>query len=257
MMIPLSQLSKRAGRLVIDNSPAILTSAAVAGVVSTAVLAAQGSFKAAEIINAHNRELDISDLYMPPKEKAELVWKCYIPAAAAGAVTIAFIVGAQHISSRRQAAALSLYALSETAFREYKDKVVEQIGAKKEEHIRDEVAQDRVTKSHPKAEVIIVEDGDILCMDLMNNTYFKSNVEKMRRAMNDVNQMILSGDMYASHNDFLNRLGLESNGMGELVGWNIDNLIDLQFSAVLSPDGKPCVAMGYAKYPIRDYHKFG
>lgn len=253
-MIPLSQLTKRAGRLVIDNSPAILTSAAVAGVVSTAVLAAQGSFKAAEILRGNDRDQwPVND----PKEQFAATWKCYIPAAATSVATIAFIVGAQHISSRRQAAALSLYALSETAFREYKDKVVEQLGAKKEEKVRDEIAQDRVTKTQSKTDIIIIEEGDVLCVDLMNNTYFKSNMEKLRRAMNDVNQMILSGDMYASHNDFLNRIGLESTGMGELVGWNIDNLIDLQFSSVLTPDGKAAVAFGYSKYPVRDYHKFG
>lgn len=246
--------------MVIDNSPAILTAAAVAGVASTAVLAAKGSFKAAEILRNEAEEGFLN--YEEPrneilKQQLQLTWKCYIPAAATGAATIAFVIGAQQIASKRQAAALSLYALSETAFKEYKDKVVEQIGVNKEQKVRDEVAQDRVNKTAPKSDIIIVEDGDILCVDLMTNTYFKSNMEKLRRAMNDVNQMILSGDMYASHNDFLNRIGLESNGMGEQIGWNIDNLIDLTFSSVLSPEGKPCLAFGYAKMPKADYHKFG
>jgi hypothetical protein len=259
-MIPLSQLGKRAGRMVIDNSPAILSSAAIAGVATTAVLAAKGGIKAAEILRNEAEEgyLDYeaskNELL---KQQFQLTWKCYIPAVAAGAVTVACVVGSQQISSKRQAAALGLYTLSETAFREYKEKVVEQIGANKEQKVRDEVAQDRVTKTAPKSEIVIVEDGDILCVDLMTNTYFKSNMEKLRRAMNDVNQMILSGDMYASHNDFLNRIGLESNGMGEQIGWNIDNLIDLTFSSVLSPEGKPCLAFGYAKMPKADYHKFG
>lgn len=249
-MIPLSQVARRAGKLVTDNSPAILTSAAVAGVLSTAVLAAKGSFKASHI-------LEDQDPTAPVKEKAQLVWKCYIPAAATGAATIAFVIGANHISSRRHAAALSLYTLSETAFKEYKDKVVEQIGANKEQKVRDEVVQDRVTKSPPSSTVVVVEEGDVLCVELMTNTYFKSNKQKIERAAIDVNQMIQTGDMYASHNDFLNRLGLESNGMGEQVGWSIENLIELQFSSALSPDGKPCLAFGYSNFPKVDYHKFG
>lgn len=246
--------------MVIDNSPAILTAAAVAGVASTAVLAATGSFKAAEIINDHNRERDVSDLYLPPKEIAELTWKCYIPAAATGAATIAFIIGAQQIASKRQAAALSLYALSETAFKEYKDKVVEQIGVNKEQKVRDEVAQDRVNKTPPppvpaSTEVIIVGKS-VLCMELMSGRYFRSDVETIRKAQNDFNQMVLN-DFSASHNDFLNMIGLESSGYGEEVGWNIDNLIDIQFSTVMTPEGEPCLAIGYANWPKEDYHKIG
>jgi len=188
---------------------------------------------------------------------AKMVWKLYIPAAATGAATIAFVIGANHISSRRHAAALSLYTLSETAFKEYKDKVVEQIGVNKEQKVRDDLVQDRVSKSAPNATVVIVEEGDVLCVELMTNTYFKSNKQKIERAAIDVNQMIQTGDMYASHNDFLNRLGLESNGMGEQVGWSIENLIELQFSSALAPDGTPCLAFGYSNFPKVDYHKFG
>lgn len=249
-MIPLSQISRRAGKMITDNSPVILSSAAVAGVLSTAILAAKGSFKAAHI-------LENQDPTAPIKEQAELIWKCYIPAAATGVATIACIIGAQQISSKRQAAALGLYTLSETAFKEYKDKVVEQIGVNKEQKVRDEIVQDRVTETAPSSTVVIVEEGDVLCVELMTNTYFRSNKHKIERAAIDVNQMIQTGDMYASHNDFLNRLGLESNGMGEQVGWSIENLIELQFSSALSPDGTPCLAFGYSNFPKVDYHKFG
>lgn len=252
-MIPLAQLSKRAGRLVVDNSPAILTSAAVAGVLSTAVLAAKGSFKAAHI-------LENEDPHETVKEQAQRVWKCYIPAAITGSATIAFVIGANHISSKRAAAALSLYSLSETALREYKDKVVEQIGANKEQKIRDEVAQDRVTKTAPAAvptstEVVIVGKS-VLCMELMSGRYFRSDVESIRKAQNDFNQMVLS-DFSAPHNDFLNMIGLESSGYGEEVGWNIDNLIEIQFSTVMTPEGEPCLAIGYATWPKDNYHKIG
>ena len=45
-------LAKTAEKFVIDNSPAILSGLAVAGVVSTAYLAAKASFKAALVIDA-------------------------------------------------------------------------------------------------------------------------------------------------------------------------------------------------------------
>jgi hypothetical protein len=254
-MHQIANVAKRLGKTVSDNSPAILTATAVAGVVTTAFLTGKASIKAAEELRY--QELQNETSYKGfPKEQFQFVWKLYIPAVLSGASTIACIVAANQIGSRRNAALLSAYSLTDTAFREYKEKVFEQLGAGKEQKVRDEIAQDRVTKDPPKPEIMIVGKGDVLCMELMSGRYFKSNMEAIRKAQNDLNQMVLN-DMYASHNDFLNLIGLESNGYGEEVGWNIDNLIDVQFSAVLTPEGEPCIAIGYAKFPRVNFHKIG
>jgi hypothetical protein len=44
---------------------------------------------------------------------------------------------------------------------------------------------------------------------------------------------------------------------GEELGWNVDNILDIEFSSHLASDGKPCLCLEYRSDPIRGYHKFG
>jgi hypothetical protein len=247
----LSNLLKRSSNFVSDNSPVILTATAVAGVLTTAILSGRAAVKAADILRVEEayRELDFEPSL---KEQLELTWKCYIPPVLVASSTIAAIIGATHISSRRTATALGLYSLTDTAFREYKDKVVEQIGAGKEQKVRDSVAQDRVKAIPPSNEIIIIE-GEVLCCELWTMRYFKSTQEKIRRAENDINAEI-NNNMYASLTDFYNLIGLPSTAESDNVGWNIDRRLDIQFTTILS-EGKPMLALCYDKAPTMDFHK--
>lgn len=241
-----SSLAKRLGKTLSDNSPVILTAAGVAGVLTTAVLTGKAVLKADQILWEAQETDELKQF--------ELVWQCYIPPAIAATGTIAAIIGAQHISNRRSAALMSLYSLTDTAFREYKDKVVEQIGENKEQKVRDSVAQDRVEKNPPTREVLLVGSGDVLCYETMTGRYFHSNMENLRRAENDINRQI-NQDMYASLNEFWNLVGIPSTGYGDLVGWNLDTPLDLQFTSVLSENSMPALAVGYAKMPKEKYDK--
>lgn len=261
MHTTITKFLRHAKKFASDNSPTILTAIGAAGTLSTAILAGKASFKAAEVIREQESlgglvEAVGEPLFLDGREKLRLVWKLYIPAAISGTVTVICVVGANSISNRRGAALATAFSLSETAFMEYKDKVVEQIGINKERKIRDELAQDQVNRNPVTSrEVIITGSGDVLCYETMSGRYFNSNMETLRRAQNDVNAQIIN-DMYASVNDFCRKVGLPPTGYGEEVGWNTMNLLELQFSSVLSEDGKPCLAVGYSHIPIRDYYRF-
>lgn len=54
-------------------------------------------------------------------EAIAAAWKCYIPAVAIGASTIACIMGANALNRRQQAALTSAYALVQSSYKEYKD----------------------------------------------------------------------------------------------------------------------------------------
>lgn len=250
------QALKTTQRFLSDNSPTILTSLGAAGVVSTAVLAAKGG-KLSEISLQVDAEHENRDEPYNLKEELQRTWKNYIPAAAVGAASIICIISANSIHSKRTAAIATAYSLTETAFKEYKNKVVEQIGAKQEERVRDEVAKDRV-KNDPLSskEVIFVGNKEVLCYETMDGRYFKSNMETLRKAQNDINAQILN-EGYASKNDFCRLIGLAPTGYGEEVGWNTDTLLDLQFTSTIADDGEPALAIGYAVTPVRNYYKFG
>ena len=250
----IAMLARGLQKTVVDNSPAILTAIGVAGTVSTAVLSAKAHGTASVDILKYEEELHV---VVTPRERFDLTWKLYIPAVATGTATIACIIGANTISTKRQAALATAFSLSEVAFKEYKDKVVEQIGANKEQAVVDSIAQDRVAANPVSSnQVLVASGGNVLCYESMSGRYFRSDVETIRKAENDINRQILT-DMYASQNEFNVLIGLPPTSYGEEVGWTIDKKLEIQLSAVLSEDGKPCLCIGYLWTPVRDYHKIG
>jgi len=249
---------KKAVKTVSDNAPAILTGIAVVGTIGTTILAVRSTPEALR------RGEEDKAANGSPQTKMELAKRyvkvygpVYAPAIVTGALTITCIVCANRVGSRRAALLASAYSLSEKAFSDYKDAVVEQIGSKKEEKIRDSVAQNKVAEDPvSNKEVYITGNGDVLCYETITGRYFRSDIETLRKAQNDINAKILR-DMYASQNEFYNLIGLAPTGMGEELGWTVDHQMDLQFSSVLSEDNKPCLALGYRMTPVRDYYKFG
>lgn len=232
-----------------DNSPAILTGIGVAGTVTTAILAGKGAWHAAR----HTGEGPADPTF---QEQVKETWKFYIPAAISGTTTIVCIVASNKISSKRTAAIISAYSVSETLFKEYKDKVVETLGEKKELAMRDEIAQDRIAANPAsEREVIITGSGEVLCYETLTGRYFKSDMETLRKAQNDINAQLIN-EGYASLNDFFGTIGLASTSYGEEVGWTVDEMLDIHFSTVLSEDGKPCISVGYKTTPVRNYYRF-
>lgn len=255
----LTDAAKRLARTATDNSPAILSATAVAGVISTAVLTGRASVKAADVIrDAEELRKEYEELApdrLPNKERLELVWKLYIPPVLTAAATVGCIIGSNHISSRRNAALLSVYSLTETAFKEYKDKVVETIGEKKEQAVRDSIANDQIAANPPSSnEVIIMSGSDVLCYETWIGRYFRSDYEALRKIENDLNHTILH-DNYVSLNDFYREVGISTVEHGEEVGWNLDNKVDFYFSSVLTDDKKPVLSVSFSNPPKPGYYK--
>lgn len=252
-MSKVSKFLRLAQKSLSDNAPAILTGLGVVGVVTTAVLAVRATPAAlrdiADAESEHDREIT-------NVEKVRLVWIYYLPAAGVGISAMACIIASHSISTRRQAAVATLYTLSETALREYQEKLVEQIGPNKARKVDTDVNADRVTRAvnDPTSQIIITGTGDHLCFDTLTGRLFKSNVEKIRRAQNDINAQCIN-DMYASVNDFYRLIGLPVVGLGEEVGWRADGgMLDIQFDTHLTDEG-PVLSIEYTKHPIRGYHR--
>lgn len=251
-MTRLTSLAGSARKLLTDNSPTILTAAAVVGVVATAVLVAKAAPKAyTDIQNEKSERTDEVTLV----EQAKLVYKYYIPAAATGTATIACIIGANTISTKRSAALASAVGLSEYAFKEYRNKVIEHIGENKETKVHDAVMKDVVDRTPVESNAVIITGERSLFMDSFARQYTETDMETVRRAVNDINEQIFH-DMYASLNDFYNLIGIPASNVGEEVGWTTDNKLNVRYSTQLVK-GRPCVVIDYEKTPIRDYHKFG
>lgn len=228
-------------------SPEILSGLAVAGVITTAVLAVRATPKA--IARIDNLETDEQDSNLA---KFRETWTLYIPAVLSAAGTIACIAGAGRIGSRRNTALVAGMAFADRAFQEYREEVREVLGDRKETAVREKIAEKRTEANPPGSQVIITGGGEQLCYDTLTDRYFRSDIETIRRAENEINRAIIH-DMYASQNDFYALIGLDDCTAGEELGWNMEHFLRLVFTSHLSREGIPCLAVGYEFLPIAKY----
>lgn len=262
------------------HSPEILTGVGIAGMVTTTVFAVRATPKALTLMgeeihyrirnNPQDDEENIEGLIkvsddesgewghyrLPAIDLIKTCWRCYIPATVTGVMSIVCLVGASSVNLRRNAALATAYALSESALKEYQEKVIETIGEKKEESIRDSIAKDRIDK-HPviQQEIIITDKGETLCFDSLSGRYFKSDIDKIKKSVNELNRQMLA-DMYVSLNDFYYELGLENTKLGDDLGWHIDDgLMGISFSSQLANGETPCLVLDYQIAPQYDYQK--
>lgn len=234
------------------HSPEILIGIGITGMVTTTIFAVKATPKALQLIEERKQELEADRL--TPVEVVKTTWKCYIPAAISGAVSIACVVGSHSVNARRNAALATAYKLSETAFSEYRGKVIETIGEKKERVVRDKVSEQQI-KDNPvsKTEVIVTGKGNTLFYDTHSARYFYSDLEKIKRAENKLNKQILSDpfDAGRSLNDLYREIGLPGTEVGEHLMWNVNiGLIDIYPSAQMADEGsehegEPCIVLNY------------
>lgn len=243
------------------HSPEILTGLGIAGMIMTTVMAVKATPKALDLIaEAENEKYDSGNREdLTKTEIIKAAWKPYIPAAITGAASVACLIGASSVNTKRNAALMTAYNLSATALSEYREKTLEAVGEKKEQMIRNKVAEDRINKEPVNPSAIIVSgNGSTRCFDTITKRRFISDIETIKRIVNELNRRMINGEDYISLNEFYGELGLDDVSIGDELGWNVSRgLIDVNFSAHLDTDGTPCVVMDYAVVPKRGYNCWG
>lgn len=251
-----SDIAKRVGNVAMKNSPAILTVIGVTGAVTTAVLTGRASFKAAQVLEKERLHYEAElDREMELKDKVQLTWTLFIPPVASLGLTVAAIIFANRMGSRQAAALAAAYSIAEKGFDEYKNKVAEKIGAKKEEAVRDDIAQDRLNANPvDDRQIIITGNGNVLCMEALTGRYFESDAETLRRAENNINYQII-GNGYASLTEFYNEVGLARTSVSDELGWSSDRPLELDIRAGLAKNDKPCLVVDYRVEPMHNHYK--
>lgn len=250
-----NQMVKVVRTTMVRRSPEILTGIGVAGMITTTVLAVKATPKALMLIEEEKAAKEAEKL--TPAEVVKTTWKCYIPSMVTCTLSVACIIGATSTNAKRNAALAAAYKLSETAFAEYKEQVVETIGEKKEQAVKDNVAKKKI-ENNPvtKSEVIITELGNTLCYESLSGRYFKSEKTKIDNAKNKLNSKLISYN-YVSLTEWYNELGLDGTSHSDLLGWNLDDgLVVLDYSSQLTDDGTPCLVIDYDAPPEYEFQKF-
>lgn len=271
----ITKLMGSAKKFLSKRSPEILTGVGIAGMVSTVVLAVRATPKALEIIDKekmsredqyqlHVEQLPDNAVIESPAEltKLEIVklaWKPYIPAVVTGVASIACLIGANSVHVRRHAALYSAYQISTTALKDYKEKVVETIGEKKEKTVREKVAKKQVEENPvSNAQIIMTGKGNTLMYDTHSDRYFRSDIDKIRNAVLTLNERMINGsEMYISLNEFYDEIGLKHTDSGDLLGWRIDRgKLFVTFSAVVTEDNEACIVIDHLTPPEYGFDQY-
>jgi hypothetical protein len=228
------------------NSPQLFAGAAIVGLGATVVLSVRAGSKYALDVQSDTQEGRVLETRQELlTRRAKTHWRTFVPPAAAGVITAGCIVASNRAAGAQTAAALAAYSLSDRAFGDYKKKVVEELGEKKEQAVRDAVAQERVAKG-PDAGLVMIGDGKVLCCELYTGRYFMCDAQTLTNAQNKMNAQAINGfEAKVVLDDFYHEIGLPYTSQSGVMGWTSDRLLQLEFSSVLTPDDKPCLAFDY------------
>lgn len=226
------------------HGPEIALGIGIAGSCTAIIMAIKETPRAEKLLAEAKQTTDDKNSYR--KKVLKTVLPCYIPAIATEMLSITMMVFGNRLSAKKNAALAAAYTISETAFKEYRSKVIEKIGDKKERSIRDDICKSEIEKNPvSKNEVIIASSGNTLFYDSFSGRYFQSDIETVKQIENRINKRLLT-EMEISLNELYYELGLRCTEQGNQFGFHVDDgLIDFTFSSQITDDGRPCIVLRY------------
>lgn len=212
-----------------------------------------------KVQNILNNKKEMLQRELTFKEKVKYTWKVFIFPSVNTVVSAAAIAYATKVNNKRLAALGAAYNLTEIAFQNYMDKTREIIGEKKEEEIKQSIAEES-SKKEDKNIVQILSTGkdDILVHEPLTDRYFISNWDKIKQAALDLNlDAANSFDGKISLTQWFYKLGLERTDISDDLVWNIQKhgkygTIDVEPIAHLNSNNEPCIEIHYNVRPEYD-----
>lgn len=240
----------RQGLKLQKSSPTIMFVGGVVGVVATVVLASKATLQLEEILDEHDVNMskakglhasdrdDYSDddfrkdkVIITARTATTLV-KAYGPAFLVGAASIGLLTGSHVTLNRRNAATVAAYAAVDKAFKEYRDRVLADVGPEKEREYYSGTESREVysetKKGEPKVEEIKTSAGKSPYAVLFDNRNPNWNPEAehtlffLKLHQNQLN-MQLQARGHVFLNDVFDALGMDRTSAGAVVGWVKDN----------------------------------
>lgn len=253
----MNRLVHQAQRFITKNAPTILTCVGGIGVIATSVMAVKATPKALDLLKEAKEEKgeDLTKL-----ETVKVAGPVYIPAILVGVSTVSCIFGANVLGKRSQASIMSAYALLDSTYRDYKDKVEELYGEGASVKVREEIARDKYEE-----EDILGDDNDgkQLFFDYFSGRYFRATPEQVQRAEYVINRHLVMRE-YAYLNEFYEELGIEPIESGYDYGWsngaNMDRYwqswVDFNHEKTVTDDGLECTIIVMHGEPILGFEDY-
>lgn len=223
------------------HSSEILIGVAIVACISATVSAVKATPVAEQKIEETKEELGVEKLTV--KQTVKVCWKYYIyPVLSTGASITAMILS-HKMMNKRLNALTTAYALSETALREYRDKIVE-MSPEMDKNAHTAVMQEKIDNLKPE-DIAETGWGDALCYDPWSGRFFKSSKEHLEASINCL-AGIMYDDFSVTLNDLYSELGLKTTVPGDLMGWdNNHGRAQPQISSGITGNGIPYLELGF------------
>ena len=240
------------------NASTILSFMAIAGVVSTTVLAVKATPRAIDEIREISKKNHNGDPNAYTKQEAiEAAWRFYIPAAISGTVTACCILGANVLNQKQQAMLVSAYGYLDQQYKEYRKKVNDVFGEGSDEKVVEEIAKDKMRAYRPNGE------ETLLFYEENYGKIFERTMLEVMDAKYQFNKLFTTFG-YATMNDFYDLLSLDNIENGNVLGWTQEDIcdfynpawIDFELELVTLDDGMECYIIKPSIPPMMDILPF-
>ena len=237
----------RAGKaLLVARRPELLLGSSIAATLSAVVLAARGGYKSGR----HVQEYEDQVGRITTREKFDLTWKNYIPAAAATTVAIGSTTALHlvHVKDKKALAQTAMMAASEGK------KIVEDFDPAD----KSEDTTEALVEESDEEGVIHTRDSDgvitekYLVRDAWSGRDFFDTEHGVESAIVWANRRLLDdGDI--SLNDVYATLGMEWLDEGANYGWSGPADLEIAWSLDKRKDGRPVRVFTFRPAPEKDY----
>jgi Family of unknown function (DUF6353) len=248
-------VTSKAARTVLlgkKHSPLILTVSGIAGLVGSAVLASKATLELEHTLTEFHsdrelvrnaRRMSTEEQYSKQQYAQGLVAvhakgafgliKLYGPAVTLATASIVSIMGAHNILSKRNAAIAAAYKTVESAYKRYRDRVVEEYGEEIDHNLRHGVKLEKVQTEDENGKKVVtkvpvVDPAGVSQYSRFfdesnpnwerNPHYNKTFLVQNQRFMND--KLRAQGHLFL--NEVYDALGFERTSEGSVVGWIFD-----------------------------------
>jgi hypothetical protein len=235
----ISRAAGRAALVISKNSPQLLFGGGMAGFAGTVFLACRATSKIGPVLDDFEKEKARVESEVDEKhQQRELtlvygntiikIAKLYAPAAGLGILTVAMLTGSHHILSRRNLAMMAAYKALDEGFRQYRQRVAEEVGEERETELRHDLRREvEVAKKdgevaltgkvrNPEAVSIHARFFDELSVNWNPNPEF--NLIYLTGIQDQANYKLKSrGHLFL--NEVYDMLGIPRSQAGQVVGW--------------------------------------
>lgn len=238
------------------NKPGILIGLGISSMLMSIGVAYIYAPLAKDALDDKKDELGVDKLH--PIDTIKTVWPYVTPSLVFASAGVACILGGNQINLNRGTAAMTAYMMSESALRSYRDSAKEVVGEKKEKDIREAAAKKMYYDDLQNGRMTVITNGcadDFWMYDHLTRQKFRSNVQKVKDAVNNLNYRIVHGEVL-SVCDYCLEMNEEPVEMGKNFVWDVNRngLIELYPpTAYVMENGEPVIDIMHRVDPVPLY----